>query len=477
MTNFTHTPVLAPEVFDLLSPALNAPQNGDGKVFYDCTLGLGGHSAYFLERLPALTVVGIDRDSAALVHASARLKELLAAADLKEFATADLSAPAVADLKEFASLTQERAGQFRTYHGTFDEIDSAVAETGLRPDAVLMDLGVSSMQLDDDSRGFAYSRDVPLDMRMNADSGETAADLIASSTADELADIFRRYGEERFSAGVAKSVKAATPTSTGELADAVRRGLPAAKRQGDQGLASIKRVFQALRVAVNGELDSIEQALPKAVDALNQGGRIAIMSYHSLEDKAVKSFFAGRSREGRKPPAGLEKLPIDLTDFSGADLELVTKGALKATDAEVEVNPRAKSVRMRVARKRVGDSFPADAGSKPAANGLAPLAPNNEFAGANLGPVYTGKGLPVALTDGTPAALGPVYTGKGGSTEGVAGSRAQLDHVTPFPADAPLPLPPIPAPTAAVTPFPADAGSKPEGLRTARAEARSSDGS
>ncbi len=307
-----HVPVLLDRVVALVAPALQRP----GSVLVDATLGLGGHSAAVLGRCPEARVVGIDRDEQALAVAASRL-----------------------------AFAEDR---LTIVHAVYDQIPRVLAELGLPAvDGVLFDLGVSSLQLDDERRGFAYAKDAPLDMRMDQGSGRTAADVLNTSSADEIARLLRRYGDERFARRIADSLvreRAREPfTSSARLVDVVRGAIPAAARR--TGGNPAKRTFQALRIEVNGELAALEQALPAAVDALRVGGRIVVLSYHSLEDRLVKQVLAAGAAD--TAPPGLPVVTADLQP----QLRLLTRGAEKASDAEVAANPRAASVRLRAAER------------------------------------------------------------------------------------------------------------------------------
>lgn len=305
-----HTPVALDETFALLSPALQRP----GAVLVDATLGLGGHTEYFLDQLPGLRVVGIDRDADALRLAKRRL---------------------------------ERFADRVTYvHATFDAIGEALAEAGATvADGVLADLGVSSMQIDQAARGFAYMQDAALDMRMDPTQGPTAADVIADASPAELVRILRTYGEERHARRIVEAIVRARAdhpiTSTTELADLVIAAYPPGSRSGHPA----KRTFQALRIEVNDELGILERFLPAACDALAVGGRIVVLSYHSLEDRMVKAEFARRSRA--EVPDGLPVIPDDMRPR----FTLLTRGAQVASEVEASRNPRASSVRIRAAER------------------------------------------------------------------------------------------------------------------------------
>ena len=305
-----HVPVLLRECLDMLAPAIERP----GGVLVDGTLGMGGHTEGALERFEGLTVIGIDRDPQAIELASARL---------------------------------ERFGtRFRAVHTTYDNIDTAVEGqlgAGARVDGILMDLGVSSLQLDEADRGFAYSKDAPLDMRMDATNGQSAADLLATASEGELIRILRTYGEEKFAPRIARLIirrrDDAPITRTGELVDIIREAIPAPARR--TGGNPAKRTFQALRVAVNDELTILERALPRALSSLRVGGRLVVESYQSLEDRIVKDVLR-RGSTSAAPPG----LPI-IPDEMAPSLRLLTKGANKADQAEQDHNPRSASVRLR----------------------------------------------------------------------------------------------------------------------------------
>jgi 16S rRNA (cytosine1402-N4)-methyltransferase len=307
-----HDPVLLPRVLDLLAPALSGPS----ALLVDATVGLGGHAEALLAAHPALTIVGLDLDPEALARSRERLARF--------------------------------AGRVHLVHAVYDAIGPVLADLGVGPvDAVLFDLGVSSLQLDQARRGFAYAQDAPLDMRMDPSAGRTAADVVNGYSAAELSRVLREYGEERFAARIAAAIvreRAREPlTSTARLAELVRQAIPAATRR--TGGNPAKRTFQALRIEVNGELAALRAALPAAVDAIRVGGRIAVLSYHSLEDRIVKRTFAERARD-RTP----EGLPVELPG-SGPVLRLLTRGAETPTAAEVLANPRAASARLRAAER------------------------------------------------------------------------------------------------------------------------------
>ena len=311
-----HVPVLLPRVAELLEPALRDRP----AVLVDATLGLGGHAAALLAAHPGLTLVGLDRDPQALALAGRRLVA-------------------------FADRTH-------LVHAVYDRIADVLGELGLpRVDGVLFDLGVSSLQLDADDRGFSYARDADLDMRMDPGDGPTAADVLNTYPVPELTRVLREYGEERFASRIAAAVarrRARSPLRrSAELVELLYEVVPAASRR--TGGHPAKRTFQALRIEVNGELDALAAALPAAVDALAVGGRIAVLAYHSLEDRMVKRELAERARS-RTP----EGLPVELPGH-GPELRLLTRGAEVAGEDEVADNPRAASVRLRAA-ERIGEA-------------------------------------------------------------------------------------------------------------------------
>ncbi|PRX51138.1 16S rRNA (cytosine1402-N4)-methyltransferase [Prauserella shujinwangii] len=307
-----HVPVLLDRVLALLAPALA----GREAVLVDATVGLGGHADALLAAHPRLRLVGLDRDPAALERSGRRLSR--------------------------------HGDRVHLVHAVYDRMPDVLAELGLSAvDGVLMDLGVSSMQLDLPERGFAYARDAPLDMRMDRTTGPTAADVLNTYPVAELTRILRDYGEERFAHRIARAVAAEREREPFDRSERLVRLLydtvPAPSRR--TGGHPAKRTFQALRIEVNGELDTLRTALPAAIDLLAADGRIVVESYHSLEDRMVKRELAGRARS-RTP----EGLPVELPGH-GPELELLTRGAEKAGQEEIERNPRAASVRLRAARK------------------------------------------------------------------------------------------------------------------------------
>ncbi|BBY09077.1 ribosomal RNA small subunit methyltransferase H [Mycobacterium noviomagense] len=318
--DFGHAPVLLERCVALLTPALaREHSDGSGAVLVDATVGAGGHAERFLTDLPGLRLIGLDRDPAALDIAAARL-----------------------------SRFSDRVTLVRT---RYDDIATALAESGCDPmgsvHGVLFDLGVSSMQLDHVERGFAYAHDAPLDMRMDPDTPLTAADIVNTYDEPALADILRRYGEERFARRIAAHIvrrRSVTPfTTTGELVELLYQAIPAPARR--TGGHPAKRTFQALRIAVNGELDSLRRALPAALDALTVDGRIVVLAYQSLEDRIVKDIF--RAAVTSRTPTGL---PVELPGHA-PEFRSLTRGAERADRAEIERNPRSAPVRLRALQR------------------------------------------------------------------------------------------------------------------------------
>lgn len=318
-----HIPVLLDRCVELLAPALTrTAADGSGAVLIDATLGAGGHAERFLDRFGGLLLIGLDRDPDALAIARRRLARF-----------------------------GDRA---RLVHTRYDGIADALAENDLPAtgsvDGVLFDLGVSSMQLDRPERGFSYAQDAPLDMRMDSDSDLTAADILNTWDRGQIADILRRFGEEKFASRIAGFVverRARSPFArTGELVETLYAAIPAAARR--TGGHPAKRTFQALRIAVNAELESLTDAVPAALAALRPGGRIVVMAYQSLEDRIVKTAFAAATAS-RSP----EGLPVELPGY-GPEFVPLTRGAERADAAEIERNPRSAPVRLRAIERGHG---------------------------------------------------------------------------------------------------------------------------
>jgi 16S rRNA (cytosine1402-N4)-methyltransferase len=311
-----HIPVLRDRVLTLLAPALEEP----GAVLVDATVGLGGHSEEALVRFPSARVIGLDRDTEAL----------------------RLSGERLAGFGERVTLV----------HAVYDELPTVLRDLGLdRVQGILFDLGVSSMQLDESERGFAYAQDAPLDMRMDQTTGITAAEILNTYSVADLTRILRQYGEEKFAGRIAARIvverKVVPFTTSARLVDLIRSCIPAPARR--TGGNPAKRTFQALRIEVNGELDTLRRALPAALEALSIGGRVVVMSYQSLEDRIVKHVLAAGARAS--VPTDLPVVPDEYRPW----LRLLTRGAEVADVTEIEQNPRAASVRVRAAEK-VGEA-------------------------------------------------------------------------------------------------------------------------
>jgi 16S rRNA (cytosine1402-N4)-methyltransferase len=303
-----HVPVLAEEVRELLAVQ-------PGETVIDGTFGAGGHAELLAADLDGRgRLIAIDKD---------------------------------ATVRPYFERLQRRARvQSRFLRGDFAVVLGQLADNGVEADAIILDLGVSSMQIDRPERGFSYAVDAPLDMRMDVSAERSARDVVNEMSERDLADVFRRYGEERFSRQIARAIvrrRAEHPFErTADLVEVVRSAIPAPRRFGDGHPA--KRVFQALRIVVNEELESVEQALPEAVRLLRPGGRIAVVSFHSLEDRIVKRFFAAQARGCTCPP----DLPVCVCGKEPS-MRLVTRKAVRPSPAETALNPRAASARLRVA--------------------------------------------------------------------------------------------------------------------------------
>ncbi len=316
MSTPTHVPVLLDRVVALVAPALERSPDAGTAVFVDATLGLGGHTEAVLERCPQAHVVGVDRDEHALVLAGRRLAPY--------------------------------AGRTTLVHAVYDELADVLAEEGIEAvDAVLFDLGVSSMQLDVRERGFAYAEDAPLDMRMDDTEGITAAEVLNTYPVGELARILRSYGEEKFARQIARAVVRAREnepfSGSARLVELLRDTIPAPARR--TGGNPAKRTFQALRIEVNDELGALRRALPAAIGSIRVGGRVVVMSYHSLEDRLVKRAFAAGTTSAAPPD-----LPV-VPDAQLPPLRSLTRGAEKASAEEIAQNPRAASVRLRAVER------------------------------------------------------------------------------------------------------------------------------
>ncbi len=312
-----HVPVMADRVIDLLTPGIeSARDKGRAPIVVDATLGMGGHSELLLERFDDVAVLGIDRDTEALEIASQRL-----------------------------DVFRDR---FTSFHGTYEEIPQALAAGGVdAADGYLFDLGVSSYQLDERDRGFAYSYDAPLDMRMDPTAPRTAADVVNSYDQRQLEQLIRRYGEEKFARRIASAIterrKQEPFHRTGDLVEVIRSAVPAAA--GRTGGHPAKRTFQALRIEVNEELHILRAALPAAMEALHIGGRMVVMSYHSLEDRITKKAFQQQAQSLTPPD-----FPVELEEHAPV-VRILTRGTEKPTPEEITQNPRAASAKVRAIEK------------------------------------------------------------------------------------------------------------------------------
>jgi 16S rRNA (cytosine1402-N4)-methyltransferase len=305
-----HVPVLAAELVDVLAP--NA-----GETAVDCTFGAGGHARLVAERLgPAGTLIAIDRDPVAE--------------------------------ERFAVLAAELPCDTRFIRAAFADGLEQLREEGVRADVVYLDLGMSSMQVDNRERGFAYAYDAPLDMRMDPSQELTAHEIVNTYDRRRLARLIRDYGEERFADRIAGEIVRRRArqelATTFDLNEAITAAIPAPARFA--GGHPAKRTFQAIRIAVNGEHTQLDDALPLAFEVLKVGGRLAALSFHSLEDRRVKRFLADRARGCICPP----ELPICVCGNT-PEAELVHRRSIVATPGEVAANPRSKSARLRAARK------------------------------------------------------------------------------------------------------------------------------
>ena len=308
--NFAHEPVVLQESIE----ALNLKPNG---VYVDCTLGGAGHSLAILATEPTISLIGIDQDPAALERAQHRLQHH----------------------KERVTLV----------HGNFRDIAQILAERGVeKVDGILMDIGVSSPQLDEGERGFSYHYDAPLDMRMNPANPVDARDLVNTLPEHELAQIIFEYGEERWAKRIAQFIvehRAKEPIeTTGQLVQVIKNAVPARARQ--KGPHPARRTFQALRIAVNDELGALRSALEQSIDLLKVGGRIAVITFHSLEDRIVKEFFNSCLGRCTCPP----DLPVCVCNPK-TTLKLVNSKPIVPSPAELAKNPRARSAKLRAAER------------------------------------------------------------------------------------------------------------------------------
>jgi len=306
-----HIPVALERTIELLAPALSV----SSPYLIDATIGLGGHTEALLEKFPALHVIGIDRDKSALEKATTRLARF--------------------------------GSRATVVHALYDHLSQVANNQGVSEvHGILFDLGVSSMQLDQSNRGFAYSLEAPLDMRMDQSTGVSAGEVINSYSHEELTRIIREYGEEKFASRIAARIidarKAGPVTSTTALAQIVKESIPAATRR--TGGNPAKRTFQAFRIYVNNEIEVLDRAIPTALELLAINGRMVVLSYHSLEDRIVKRAFTEVS--STDVPHGLPVEP------KPARYQLLTRSSEGASAHEMEVNPRAQSVRIRAIERR-----------------------------------------------------------------------------------------------------------------------------
>jgi 16S rRNA (cytosine1402-N4)-methyltransferase len=309
-TETDHVPVLAEEVVSLLDPR-------PGETIVDGTFGAGGHSSLLASRLRGDgKLIAIDRD------------------------------PTVAPF--FERFRRETGVKARLHHGEFSTVLQHLADNGVKADAILLDLGVSSMQLDRPDRGFSYAIDAPLDMRMDPGATYSAQDLVNEGSERDLADIFKRYGEERYARQIARAIvrrRAQQPFErTADLVEVIKGAIPAPARFGEGHPA--KRVFQALRIEVNDELGAVERALPAALEMLRPGGRLAVISFHSLEDRIVKQFLRNQEHGCTCPP----DFPVCVCG-SEPTMRATPRRAVRPSADEIARNPRAQSARLRVGTK------------------------------------------------------------------------------------------------------------------------------
>ena len=307
--DMAHVSVMRDRCIDLLTPGIEKSEN---PVVVDATLGFGGHTEAILSKFPQVKVIAIDRDTDAITAATKRLVEF--------------------------------GNRLQTSHATFDQIAEVVTSHGYtKIDGAIFDLGVSSMQLDQSERGFSYSQDAPLDMRMDRSQSLTAAEIVNTYEPGQLVRILRTYGEEKFATRVVERIvkarEIAPLNSTAQLATIIKDAIPAATRR--TGGNPAKRTFQALRIETNDELGAITRALPEALNLLNIGARLVVMSFQSLEDRIVKELFVASTTSGT--PRGL---PFEIPEFA-AKFSLVIRGSETPTEQELIHNPRSASVRLR----------------------------------------------------------------------------------------------------------------------------------
>jgi 16S rRNA (cytosine1402-N4)-methyltransferase len=321
MSDFEHRPVMLDQAVDLLAVR-------DGGLYLDCTLGGGGHAREVIRRAgPAGRLIGLDRDASALSRAAETLKEV--------------------------------SGQVTLIHSDYQYLDDILAKIGIHGvDGILFDLGVSTWQVLDPERGFSFNNDAPLDMRMDRQAATTAADLVNNLDERELASLIQRYGEERWARRIASFIAAARArqpvATTGQLVEIIKAAIPAAVRR--DGPHPARRTFQALRIAVNDELAGLERGLEAGIRMLAPGGRVAVISFHSLEDRIVKNTFKDWAMLPSRLERPLVQVPGGWAPTGSAELRILTKRPLVPDVAEVEQNPRARSAKLRAAEKLAGTS-------------------------------------------------------------------------------------------------------------------------
>ena len=308
-----HVPVMLERCIALLAPAI---ERSESPVVVDATLGLGGHTEALLSKFSNLIVIGIDRDLDAVALAKSRLEAF--------------------------------GDRFKPIHAIYDDIQNSIESFGYtKVNGVLFDLGISSLQVDEPERGFSYSHDAPLDMRMDRSRGRTASDIVNFADREELILILRKYGEEKFAPRIVDAIlrrrAISSLNSTAGLAALVKESIPAATRR--TGGNPAKRTFQALRIAVNDELDVLTRAIPASMDALVVGGRLVVMSFQSLEDRIVKNFFSAAT-QSLTP----RELPVEIPELA-AKFTLVVRSSETPSESELSENPRSHSVRLRAVEK------------------------------------------------------------------------------------------------------------------------------
>lgn len=312
-----HVPVMADRVIDVLAAGVKSARSQNRRpILIDATLGMGGHAQLMLDRFQDAMVLGIDRDSQALGLATKRLGSY--------------------------------SDRFVAFHGTYDEIPRALSTLGVEAvDGYLFDLGVSSFQLDERDRGFAYSYDAPLDMRMDPTARFSAAEVVNEYEQRTIEQLIRRFGEEKFARRIASAItkrRAEQPFErTGDLVEVIRSAVPVAA--GRSGGHPAKRTFQALRIEVNEELNILQDALPAAIRGLHIGGRMVVMSYHSLEDRITKKAFQKQATSLTPPD-----FPVELEEHAPV-VKVLTRGTEKPTEQEISDNPRAGSAKVRAIEK------------------------------------------------------------------------------------------------------------------------------